>query len=120
VRLLLDAHFSGPRVAVPLRERGYDVRSVDEERALDAARDEHLLALATRESRVLVTCDVSDFSGITRRWAEAQRPHGGCIMLVGIDHSEFGVIIGVVDRRLAGRPSQATWVDRTELVGRGG
>jgi ornithine cyclodeaminase/alanine dehydrogenase-like protein (mu-crystallin family) len=37
VRLLLDAHISGPRIAQALRHRGHDVRAADEERG-DAQR----------------------------------------------------------------------------------
>jgi predicted nuclease of predicted toxin-antitoxin system len=111
VRLLLDAHISAQRVAVPLRDRGHDVRAVAEERKLDGTPDEELLALATEEERVLVTCDVKDFPAITRRWAEAGRPHAGCAIVVGIDHGEFGAIIEIVARAMSDRTRQDDWRD---------
>lgn len=119
MRLLLDAHISGPRIAEPLRERGHDVRSADEERGLDGWPDEELLGLAAQEGRILVTFDVKDFPGIVRRWSEAQRPHAGCMILVGIDHSEFGNILRVIGRNLAARPEHPAWTDYTVFAPRG-
>jgi hypothetical protein len=47
VRLFLDAHISGPRIAPALGEAGHDVRAADEERELDGLTDEDLLSIAT-------------------------------------------------------------------------
>jgi hypothetical protein len=118
VRILLDAHISAQRVAVPLREAGHDVRAVAGERKLDGTPDEELLALAAEEERVLVTCDVNDFPAITRSWAEAGRTHAGCAIVVGIDHGEFGVIIDVITGALAARPQQADGTDLTLFLAR--
>jgi predicted nuclease of predicted toxin-antitoxin system len=115
--MLLDAHLSW-RVADALRSAGHDVRAADEERALDGWPDEDLLALATSEDRVLVTCDVKDFPEIARRWAEGTRPHAGCAILVGVDHGEFGAILAAIEGALAGRPDQTDWRDYTCFVGR--
>lgn len=82
--------------------------------------DEDLLALATSEERILATFNVADFPGIVRRWAEEGRPHGGCAIVVGIDHSEFGTIIRVITRTLADRPDPKEWRDYTCFVARGG
>jgi nucleoside-diphosphate-sugar epimerase len=119
VRLFLDAHVSGRRVAAALRKSGHDVRAADEERDLDGMPDEDLLALATSEGRVLVTFNVADFPDIVRRWAEAGRAHAGCAIVVGIDHSEFGTIIRVIQRELDARPGQRDWSDYTCFVARG-
>ncbi len=119
MRLFLDAHISGRRVAQALRGAGHDVRAADEERELDGSSDEELLSLATAQGRVMVTFDVKDFSVIVRRWAEAARPHAGCAIVVGIDHSEFGAIIQALERELRLRPRQAEWVDHTLFVARG-
>jgi hypothetical protein len=118
VRLFLDAHVSGRRVARALRKEGHDVRAADEERELDGMSDEDLLALATEERRVLVTFNVADFPGIVRCWAEAGRAHAGCAIVVGIDHSEFGTIIRVVQRALDARPDPNDWRDYTCFVPR--
>lgn len=119
MRLLLDAHISGPRLAHALREAGHDVRAADEERALDGWTDERLLGLAAEEGRILVTFDVKDFPVIVRRWAEGGRSHAGCAIVVGIDHGEFGAVLRVVARELAARPDQASWRDYTCFVARG-
>lgn len=118
MRLLLDAHVSGPRIAAPLRKGGHEVRSVDEERELDGWDDEALLALATAEKRVLITFDVKDFPDIARRWAEAGRPHSGLAIVVGIDHGEFGPILRALESLLKGRPAEDDWRDYTCFVSR--
>lgn len=113
MRLFLDAHLSARRVARALRDVGHDVRAADEERGLDGMTDENLLALAASEGRILVTFDVADFALIVRRWDEAGIHHAGCMLVVGIDHSEFGTIISVIQRLLASRPEAAAWRDYT-------
>ena len=118
MRLFLDAHISGRRVARQLRDQGHDVRAADEERDLDGTTDEELLALATTEERIFVTFDVADFPALVPRWAEQGRSHTGCAIVVGIDHREFGIIIRVVLETLAKRPDQASWRDYTCFVAR--
>lgn len=118
MRLFLDAHVSGRRVARALRTEGHDVRAADEERALDGMTDEDLLALAADEDRILVTFNVADFPRIVRRWAEEGREHRGCAVVVGIDHSEFGTIIRVLQRTLDTRPDPKDWHDYTCFVAR--
>jgi Domain of unknown function (DUF5615) len=120
VKLFLDAHISGPRVAAALRRSGHDVRAADEERSLDGFTDEDLLAAAAAEGRIFVTFDVKDFPVIARRWAEARRPHSGCAIVVGVDHGEFGAILDTLARGLAARPRHADWADLTLFLARGG
>jgi Domain of unknown function (DUF5615) len=111
VRLLVDAHLSGRRIGAALRERGHDVRAADDERALDGCEDERLLELARAESRITVTFNVRDFARIANDWTAGGRHHSGCILLVGMDHSEFGLIVRVIDASLDARPEQTTWQD---------
>ena len=118
MRLLLDAHISGPKVATALRRAGHDVLSADEQRSLDGWTDEDLLELATREERIMVTFDIKDFPGILRRWAEADRPHAGCALVVGIDHGEFGVLIRVIEAAFKEHPEQRDWRGRAVFVSR--
>jgi hypothetical protein len=118
VRLLLDAHISGPRIAAGLRERGHDVLAADEERRLDGWPDEELLALASEEERTMVAFDVKDFPGIARRWAEAGRVHAGLAIVVGIDHGEFGTILRTLERLFDERSGNADWRDYTCFVSR--
>lgn len=116
MRLFLDAHVSGRRIARALREQGHDVRAADEERALDGWEDEELLELAAREGRVIVTFNVRDFPRIAREWAEAGRHHAGCAIFVGIDHSQFGTILDLLGRVLESRPDPDSWRDYTCFV----
>jgi predicted nuclease of predicted toxin-antitoxin system len=118
VRLLLDAHLSAARIAAPLRERGHDVRAVDEERELDGWADEALLALAAAEERIMVTFDVKDFPDIARRWAESGRPHAGLAIVVGVDHGQFGVILRALADLFEQRPNRSEWNDCTCFVSR--
>ena len=118
MRLFLDAHISGPRIARALREDGHDVRAADEERELDGLTDEELLSIAAAEERIFVTFDVKDFPVLARRWAEAGRTHAGCAIVVGIDHGEFGAILDTVTRGLAARPRQDDWIDLTLFLAR--
>ncbi len=84
---------------------------------MDGAADEDLLALATEQGRVLVTFDVKDFPPIVQRWAEAQRSHAGCTLLVGIDHGELGTIIEAIHRQASLR-KHSEWADYVVFVGR--
>jgi Domain of unknown function (DUF5615) len=118
LRLFLDAHMSGPRIARALRERGHDVRAADEERELDGLDDEQLLELAVQESQVMVTFDVKDFVVLARRWAEAGRSHAGLGIVVSIDHGEFGTIVDALTHELNARPGQSEWTDLTLFIAR--
>jgi hypothetical protein len=111
VRLLLDAHVSGPNVGSRLEQSGHDVRALDQERALEGLDDDEVLALATTEQRILVTHNVADFPRILREWAAAQRVHAGVVLVYGIDHSEFALIARGIERWLELRPEQAAWRD---------
>jgi hypothetical protein len=118
VRLLLDAHVSGPNVGSRLEESGHDVRALDQERALEGLDDDEVLALASTEKRILVTHNVADFPRILREWAAAQRVHAGVILVYGIDHSEFALIVRGIDPWLEMRPNQADWRDFPAVVDR--
>jgi predicted nuclease of predicted toxin-antitoxin system len=119
MRLLLDAHVSGPNVGRRLEQKGHDVRALDQEPALEGLDDDEVLALAATEQRVLVTHNVADFPRILREWAAAQRPLAGVILVYGIDHSEFAVIAGGVERWLRHRPDHADWSDFPAILDRG-
>jgi predicted nuclease of predicted toxin-antitoxin system len=118
VRLLLDAHVSGPKVGRRLEQRGHDVRALDQEPALEGFDDDQVLALAAAEQRILVTHNVADFPRILREWAATQRAHAGVILLYAIDHSEFAVIARGIERWLEVRPDQADWTDFPAILDR--
>jgi len=118
VRLLLDAHLSGPKIGRRLEQKGHDVRALDQEPALEGLDDDEVLALATTERRILVTHNVADFPRIVRDWAAAQRAHAGVILVYGIDHSEFALIAHGIERCLQLRADQADWTDFPAILDR--
>jgi len=118
VRLLLDAHVSGPRVGSRLGASGHDVRALDQEPALEGLDDEDVMALAWEERRILVTHNIRDFPDILREWAAAQRSHAGAILVYGIDHSEFALIVRGIERWLELYPEPAKWIDLAAVLDR--
>ncbi len=119
MRLLLDAHVSGPRVGRRLEADGHDVRALDQEPELEGLDDEEVLSTAAAEQRILVTHNIRDFPAILREWAEAQRPHAGVILVYGIDHREFDTIVHGIERCLELYPAQDSWRDVALVVDRG-
>jgi nucleoside-diphosphate-sugar epimerase len=112
VRLLLDAHISGRRVATKLRARGHDVYAADEQRELDGASDEGVLALAASQQRIMVTFDIADFPRIVREWDSENRHHAGVIVFAGdIDHSHVGSILRLLEAAFVLYPDQRAWSD---------
>jgi predicted nuclease of predicted toxin-antitoxin system len=118
MRLLLDAHVSGPRVGGPLSDRGHDVRALDREPEHEGLDDENVLALAAEDRRIFVTHNIADFPEILREWASGGRSHAGIILVYGIAHSEFGLIMSGIERSLELRPRQEDWVDFPAVVSR--
>ena len=94
------------------------MRALDQEFALEGLGDDHVLMLASEEQRILITQDFHDFPAILREWAGAQRSHAGAIVVYGIDHDEFELIIRGVQRWLEIYPDPANWIDLTLAVDR--
>lgn len=111
MRLLLDAHLSHRFIADPLRQRGHDVRALQEEPALDGLDDDDVLALATSEGRIVVTRNSRHFAPLTRRWMEAGREHAGCILIWSYEHGEYADIVNGVEQLLETRARQEDWKD---------
>ena len=118
MRFLLDAHVSGPSVGGPLRDNGHDVRALDQEPELEGFEDEDVLALATEDERILVTHNVADFPELLREWAAGGHSHAGIILVYGIEHSEFGLIVRGLERWLELRPRQDEWLDFPAVISR--
>lgn len=118
MRLLLDAHVSGPRIGRRLEEAGHDVRALDQEPALEGLDDEDVLALASEEQRILVTHNIRDFPAILREWAQAQRSHAGAILVYGIDHGEFELVVRGIERWLELYAEPADWTDLAVVLDR--
>lgn len=119
MRLLLDAHVSGPRVGRRVEAGGHDVRALDQEPALEGLDDEEVLALAASEQRVLVTHNIRDFPAILREWGAAQHAHAGAILVYGIDHREFELVRSGIERWLCVYPDPAQWTDLAVVLDRG-
>jgi hypothetical protein len=118
MRLLLDAHVSGPSVGGPLGDRGHDVRALDQEPELEGLDDEDVLALGAEDGRILVTHNVADFPEILREWAAGGRSHAGVMLVYGVGHSEFGLIVRGIERWLELRSRQGDWLDFAGIVSR--
>jgi hypothetical protein len=118
MRLLLDAHVSGPSVGGPLRDKGHDVRALDQEPELEGLGDEDVLTLATEDGRILVTHNVADFPEILREWGAGGRSNAGVILVYGIEHSEFGLVLRGIERWFELRPRQEDWIDFPAVVTR--
>ena len=118
MRLLLDAHVSGPRVGERLTAAVHDVRALDQEPALEGLDDDDVLALAAAQERILVTHNIRDFPAIIREWPGAERSHAGVILVYGIDHREFDMIVRGIQRCVELYPEPATWRDLAVVVNR--
>jgi hypothetical protein len=101
-----------------LRRKGNDVRALDQEPELEGLDDEDVLALAAHDSRILVTLNVTDFPEILREWAGAGRSCAGVILVYGIAHGEFRLILRAIQRWLELRPRQEEWLDFAAVVRR--
>lgn len=117
MRILLDAHVSGKRVGRALERAGHDLLALDRDEALSRLPDGEVLALATRDQRIVVTQNVSDFARLAREWAEAQRSHAGMI-LIPEPRAAPGTIARRLEQTFAVRPGQDEWIDRVEFLGR--
>ncbi len=91
------------------------MRAADEERALDGWEDERLLALATAQTRIMVTFNVGDFGRLVNEWAGAGTAHAGCLLIVGVDHAEFGLTLRIIHAALDARPDQESWTNYAAL-----
>jgi predicted nuclease of predicted toxin-antitoxin system len=79
-QLLLDEMFSDT-IARQLRAAGNDVVAVVANPAQVALPDDHLLAYAGAEGRVLVTANIKDFVPLDGRYRAAGRSHAGLILV---------------------------------------
>jgi hypothetical protein len=118
VRILLDAHVSGRRIGDALRADGHDVLALDDDVELGALPDPDVLRLAASDRRILVTFNHRHFVPLLRQWAEAGQTHHGCIIVYGLDHGEFGLILRGITRLLDQRPRQEDWVDLADALTR--
>jgi hypothetical protein len=115
MRLMLDAHISGPRVGEALENMGHAVRAVDQEKELERLPDELLFDLAVEENRIVVTQNVKDFMQLLKQ-RPLEKSHSGLILIPrSIRLNDFGTMISGIHRTLSGL-SQGEWVDRVEWM----
>lgn len=114
MKLYRDENLS-PRVAEVLRARGLDAVSAHETGSF-GMDDRGQLDYASREARVLVTCDVSDFPGLATVAITANAWHAGIILISpSLRTAEFAAIARAIEdvverypRGLDGRGVYAT------------
>lgn len=85
---------------------------------MEGLEDEDVLTLAHEDQRILITHDISDFPGILRDWATEQSSHSGVILVYGIDHREFDLVVNGVERWLELHPEPASWTDLAAVLDR--
>lgn len=100
-RLLLD-EMLGPKPADALRELGLDVYGVVERPELRGLSDDLVLDLASREERVLVTCNVPDFLQLDHRWRADARVHAGVVLVSSSAFPQDRSWVGALVRSLGG------------------
>src|SRR5215470_3190206 len=102
-RALLDEMLS-PSIAEQLWHRGHDVTSVANDPDLLARPDEEILAAATADNRVLVTCNIKDLIPIAQAWEASGRRHAGIICVPASSFPQqrgfVGAIVKAVDELL--------------------
>ena len=91
VRLYLDRHIM-TRLAVDLRNRGFDVLTT-EAAGRDTASDEEQLAFATAERRAILTFNIRDFAPLHAQWQVAERPHAGVIVSQQLGSRQYGLLL---------------------------
>lgn len=113
MRLLLDEHISAPRLGEALRAAGHDMLAAAEHPALAGVADEALLRTAAAEGRIMVTHNIRDFVPILIDWGAGGRSHAGCVLIKGIHHSQFGLLLDGLKALFQDRPEQEEWIDLT-------
>jgi predicted nuclease of predicted toxin-antitoxin system len=89
------------RLAVALRQRGYEAVAAHEA-GLVAATDEHHLLYATERQMILLTSNRDDFLQLARTWAMAERVHYEIGIAPQFSRRQFGellrLVINLLDR----------------------
>jgi hypothetical protein len=80
VRFLLDEMLS-PEIARQLCTHTIDADAVAARPDLVGRADDHVLAIATRESRCLVTANIADFAALDASWRADAQEHAGILLV---------------------------------------
>jgi predicted nuclease of predicted toxin-antitoxin system len=96
------------RLALLLRERGYEAES-----ALEAGTtgftDEQQLAFAANRGLTLLTYNRRDFIVLAQRWHDASRDHAGIILSHQFSNRQTGELLRQVCRFLESVPADEMW-----------
>lgn len=109
--LLLDADISSRSLVRILTEQGHDVVPAGLRADLAQLDDPVLFAVAQAERRILVTHNVRDFPDLLSEWAQAGRPHHGCI-LSHLPTNAFAEMARRFDQWFTQFSSRRDWIDR--------
>ena len=115
-RLYVDHHVPH-RLALELRQVGYDVVVAAAIGASRASDEQHLI-WATSQGRVLLTFDAKDFLPLARRWEQEGQTHAGIIVSEPASILPLGVLLqrllALLDRMSADDfVNQIRWLDAT-------
>lgn len=99
MRFYLDQNLT-PRVTAAARRLGVDVTDWQED-GMEHSSDEEQLTHATAQGRVVVTCDVEDFSDLAQKWIAEGKVHAGIVFVPQQIHADVSGSVARSLRRLS-------------------
>lgn len=98
IRLYLDEDAMDLMLATALRNRGVDVRTVNELQTTGDS-DEEQLILATKQERVIFSHNIADFCRLHSIFMMENRTHAGIILLDQQRYSTGDILRGLMNLR---------------------
>jgi predicted nuclease of predicted toxin-antitoxin system len=114
VRAILDEQLS-PRIAVLLRQAGYDVDAVAAREDLVGRSDRIILEVACGEGRAVVTNNIKDFRPLAAESLAQGRVHAGLILLPSTrirTRSAIAAVAGAIENVLRDHPDGLSGSER--------
>lgn len=99
MRGLLDEQLSS-RIAVLLRQAGYDVEAVADRPDLLGRSDRAIFEAACNEGRAVITNNIKDFRPLAAEWLARGRVHAGLILLPSSRTRTRDAVSALADRIL--------------------
>lgn len=96
IRLYFDEDAMDMVLVTALRNRGVDVRTVNEQQTTGDS-DEEQLTLATKEERVLFSHNIADFCRLHSIFMMENRTHGGIILIDQQRYSTGDILGGLMN-----------------------
>lgn len=117
MKVLLDEQLSS-RIAVLLRQAGYDVVAVAERDDLVGRSDRVMLEVAATEERAVITNNMKDFRPLAAERLAQGRSHGGLVLVPSRQASTraaVAALTGAIERVLHDHPEglagSERWID---------